>query len=228
MTTNRVHFCGDASLPGSRHPGHFVYAPERNGVPVYMCSGVPRELWGTSPGNWTTHEFDHAHLLPWVQVRPEHRVCREWEFGNNEHHARCCCSEGRTEGQAPGTAKITYTANYTVLACWDYTGDMRGNSWSLFWVQGRLSTNDMVATIVRDFPRLWARITKPVGMATHGGDPEPAPVNVIEHVAASEEPRQATSIDEVFPGLWESLVGTTLDLTQESASPVVTERAKTA
>jgi len=32
VTTNRVHFYGDASLPGARHAGHFVYAPERNGV----------------------------------------------------------------------------------------------------------------------------------------------------------------------------------------------------
>lgn len=221
MTTNRVHFFGDASLPGARHAGHFVYAPERNGVPVYMCLGIPRELWGK-------HECDHDHLLPWVPVRPEHRVCREREFGNDEHHHRCACSDGRTEGQAPGTAKITYTANYTALACWDYTGDMRGNSWSLFWVKGRLSANDMVAAIMRDFPRLWARITKPFGMATHSGDPEPAPANVVERVAAREEPRQATSIDEVFPGLWESLVGTTIDLTQEAAAPSARERAKTA
>ena len=78
MTTNRIHFYGDASLQDAAPFRALVYAPERNGVPVYMCKGI-RASFGANM-NATTSIFSVG------AVRPEHRVCREREFGNDEHH----------------------------------------------------------------------------------------------------------------------------------------------
>lgn len=196
--TNRVGFHGDASLPHYVHRGHFEYGPEVNGIPSWQSVKVPRELWGEGYASHTSQsvreyyrQWDHRHLLPYVPVRPEHRICRGRELGNLEHYERCACSSGRNEGEAPGTALLTHTANYTVLACWDYTGDMRGGCYSMFWIKGKLSANDMVAAIRRDFPCIWARITAGGGtMEVWGDDPPPmataADVAVTANVVAAK------------------------------------------
>ena len=191
--TRRVSFYGDASLPHYQHSGHFEYGPEVRGIPAYGAVEIPCELWGTgSKCNGTPRDreyyrrWDHAHLLPWVPVRPEHQICRMRERGNMDHHWNCACSQGRTEGQAPGTAQLTHTANYTVLACWDYTGDMRGGCYSMFWIKGKLSANDMVAAIRRDFPCIWARITAGSGTMDVCDDDPPPVATAVDAVAVAE------------------------------------------
>lgn len=162
----RVSFYGDGSLPGYKHRGHFEYGPERNGVPAYLATNIPRELWGVgydNPGmpdrdREYYRQWDHRHLLPWVPLKAEDK--------NTGY--------GVAEGQGQGVALVKRTANYTVLGCWDRTGDPRGNCWALFWVKGQLSANDMIAVIARDFPRIWERITKPNGMSICAhSDPDP-------------------------------------------------------
>ncbi len=230
--TDRVSFYGDASLPHYQHGGHFTYGPEQHGFPAWQSVTIPRELWGNSPdrlpSTWQTHEYDHAHLLPWVPVRPEHRVCRERSRGNTDHHWDCACSQGRKDGEAPNTAQLTHTVNYTVLACWDYTGDKRGGCYSMFWIKGKLSANDMVAAIRRDFPCIWARITASSGTMEVWGDDPPPMVSAVETVAMVEvatpmaEPTLAYDLsipDELF-------VNATPQLVQivEEAEPVNGER----
>jgi hypothetical protein len=184
--TDRVGFYGDASLPHYTHRGHYEYGPEIRGIPAYGAVEIPRELWGAGSETHTPHDrehyrqWDHKHLLPWVQVRPEHRICRMRELGNKGHHWNCACSQNRTEGQAPGMAQLTHTANYTVFACWDYTGDMRGGCYSMFWIKGRVGANDIVAVIKRDFPMIWARITAGGGTMEVRGDDPPLGAATIE------------------------------------------------
>jgi len=226
--TARVSFYGDASSHRYHHRGHFTYGPEVRGIPAWESVTIPRELWGNSPdtrySKWHAHEYDHAHLLPYVPVRPEHRICRMRSLGNTDHHEHCVCSDGRTEGQAPGTALITYTPNYTVLACWDYTGDMRGGCYSMFWIKGRLTANAMVEAIKRDFPVIWARITMGGVMALQGGDDEPSPV------AAEKALPKVTTAQETFNNaipneFFAQCVGTTVEIMEESV-PVANERLR--
>ncbi len=206
--TDRVSFYGDASLPHYKHNGNFAYGPEANGIPGYFATEIPREMWGETPRDREYYRrYNHRHLLPSVPVRPEHRICRMRSLGNMEHNERCACSDGRIEGEAPGTARLTHTANYTVLACWDYTGDMRGGCYSMFWIKGKLSANDMVAAIRRDFPCIWARITGGSG-AIHvcGNDPPPVATAVdvaavVEVATPKAEPAPAYDLsipDELF------------------------------
>ena len=176
----------------TRHAGHFVYAPERNGVPVYMCRGIPRELWGK-------HECDHEHLLPWVPVRPEHRVCRERSSGTT--NITIDARVPRTNrGQALARLRSPTPQTTRRLRVGTIPATCAATSWSLFWVKGRLSANDMVSAIMRDFPRLWTRITKPFGMATHGGDVEPAPRTTSSRALPRREPRQAHVHRRSLPG----------------------------
>lgn len=201
--TDRVSFYGDASLPHYQHGGHFTYGPELRGIPSWKSVTIPRELWGNLPdtpySKWQTHQYDHAHLLPWVPVRPEHRVCRERSRGNKDHHWDCACSQGREEGQAPGTAQLTHTANYTVLACWDYTGDKRGGCYSMFWIKGKLSANDMVAAIRRDFPCIWARITAGSGTMDVWGDDPPPMATAVDAAVVEEVTTPASTYDLSIP-----------------------------
>ena len=176
MTTTRneqrVSFYGDDSLPGYDHCGHFEYGLEQNGVPAWLATTIPRELWGVgyeNPGMSDQdrehyRRGDHRHLLPWVPLKAE------------DKSTGCAVADG----QGQGVALVKRTANYTVLGCWDRTGDPRGNSWALFWVKGHLSANDMVVAIARDFPRIWERITKPHEMAISGhSDPDPETVKPL-------------------------------------------------
>jgi hypothetical protein len=160
MTTqhhDRCLFYGDATLPQCYQPGHSEYGPEDKGFLIRYSAEIPRELWGKD-------RYDHGHLLPWVPVRPEDKPC----------------GQSRNEGQGSGVALITHTASFTVLGCWDYTGDDRGNSWSLFWIRGRLSANEMVAAIKRDFPCLWTRITARGALVIQGGEVSPPPAKTVE------------------------------------------------
>lgn len=175
--TNRVSFHGDASLPHYVHKGHFEYGPEVNGIPTWKGVKVPRELWGegySSHKSQSAREYyrqwDHRHFLPYVPLRPEDKPC----------------GQSRNEGQGAGTAQLTYTANYTVLACWDYTGDARGGCYSMFWIKGQLSANDMVDAIKRDFPCIWARITGGSGAIHVWGDDPPPVATVVDVVAVAE------------------------------------------
>lgn len=184
----RVSFYGDARLPNYKHIGHFEYGPEVNGRPSYMATNIPRELWGPgyeNPGMPNREreyyrQWDHRHLLPRVPLRAEDKST----------------GYGVAEGQGQGMALVKRTANYTVLGCWDRTGDPRGNSWALFWVKGHLSANDMIAAIARDFPLLWARITKPSGMVISAqSDPDP---EVAKPIPTHIEPFDNSIPDDFF------------------------------
>lgn len=53
----------------------------------------------------------------------------------------------------------------------------------MFWIKGKLSANDMVAAIRRDFPCIWARITGGSGTMEVWGDDPPMVAVVVDVVA---------------------------------------------
>jgi hypothetical protein len=221
---NRVSFHGDASLPHYVHGGHFEYSHEVNGIPTWESVKVPRELWGEGYP-WCTdkdreyyRQWDHRQFLPYVQLRPEDKPC----------------GQSRGEGQGAGTAQITYTASHTVFACWDYTGDVRGGSYSMFWIDGRLSANDMITAINRDFPCIWARITGGSGAMHVWGDDPPPVATALDVVAvakvATSKAEPAPTYDFSIPDELFVRAAPTPELVQivEDATPVANEQLRSA
>ena len=66
----------------------------------------------------------------------------------------------------------------------------------MFWIKGKLSANDMVAAIRRDFPCIWARITAGSGTMEVWGDDPPPVATATDAVAVAEV---ATPMAEPVP-----------------------------
>ena len=138
-----VYFYGDANLPGdpSRPDGHFEHSAERPGYPVRVSAArIPPEL--RMPND---QYIDYKRFLPWV------------DFDQNDPEQRSAAMTVEP-GEGMGRAELTHTANCTVLAMHDRTGDRRGGCHAIFWAEGRLAAHEMRRAIERDFPRIWARI----------------------------------------------------------------------
>lgn len=58
-----------------------------------------------------------------------------------------------------GAAKLTYAEGLTFLAFWDYSGDSRPGSNSVFVTFGRLSFDQMLTVAKLLFPKIFARFT---------------------------------------------------------------------
>ena len=202
VTETAVHFFGGCVCPV--HPCRvFVYArghQRRAGVHV---PGHPARALGSE------HECDHEHCSVGAHIASRSIGLSRTVQGHGLS-AHCCCSEDEPERARLAESPTPRTTRRSRVRTTPATAQRtRGRC---FWVRGRLSTNDMISAIRRDFPRLWAH-HGPFGMATHGSDVDPAPAShrrdrcrAREHVGDVHR--------QIFPGTLESLVGTTIDLTR--------------
>ena len=181
--TNQVHFYGDASLPVHAMPDTSSTRPERNGVPVYMSRHSARSFRANM--NATTTIFYRG-----CPVRPEHRVCRE-RVRERRPSPSMRVFRGTNRRGKPWRTAESPTANYgaRVLGLRVTCAAIRGR----FFGQGRLSTNDAGLPIMRLPKALWTRITKPFGMATHGGDRNPHPRITSPSVVEQTMPRRPST-----------------------------------
>jgi len=104
----------------------------------------------------------------------------------------------------------------------------------MFWIDGRLSANDMITAINRDFPCIWARITGGSGAMHVWGDDPPPVATALDVVAvakvATSKAEPAPTYDLSIPDELFVKATPTPKLVQivEDATPVTNEQLRSA
>ena len=108
---NALYFYGDGRLPSNgMHGGHFTHRPSRSGGVVCEYGSPPACL-----DDWTA-------ILPYVTFDPSNAAQR-------------CQGQAVEHGQGMGVARYRRIGGWCVLALWDRTGDVRGNSVAIFYTR---------------------------------------------------------------------------------------------
>ncbi len=150
----RNYFFGDERDPasGQGHVGHFLYEPGDLAIGVWPVDG--EETWGASRKvelsdgsvmydrdlRGTPWTLDDLNWGP-IGGRP-HR----WDFEDRHREEQAVFRHQVKDG-------------WTMLSCWDRSGDVRYGSVATFVIEGELIPSEAVRRVQEAFPRLWERIT---------------------------------------------------------------------
>jgi hypothetical protein len=173
-----IYFYGDGRLPSNgMHGGHFTHRPSRSGGVVCEYGNLPACL-----DDWTA-------ILPYVTFDPADKAQR------STGHAV-------EQGQGMGVARYRRIGGWCILALWDRTGDVRGNSVAIFYTREELGAAALLQRVQVEYPELWRRITRRGGVRIGGpSDPDPAAMSAAQ---PNEGQEAAITLDDAAPGLWEA------------------------
>lgn len=130
--TERVYFFG---VWGAGQSGHYLYTSA--GQTLWMSGDA-------SPVPWLVHELDGG--LTWN--------AGEWVVnGANRWRKRA------TSAEVQGEAALHHKAGWTALAWWDFTGDRRGASNSVVFVDRLCGFDEILSLFAAHFPAPSARQT---------------------------------------------------------------------
>lgn len=101
-------------------------------------------------GVWYPDGVGHFHYLPGGQELPRRLVPVQLTEIDGVH-----CPPGPQEQSA---ARLVHRLGYTILACWDRTGDSRPGSNSAFCMRGDLTFEEALARAREVFPKQVSRI----------------------------------------------------------------------
>ncbi len=101
-----------------------------------------------------------------------------------------------------GVARYRRIGGWCILALWDRTGDVRGNSVAIFYTREELGAAALLERVQVEYPELWRRITRPGGVRIGGpSDSDPAAMIATKPTEGQEA---AITLDDAAPGLWEA------------------------
>jgi hypothetical protein len=174
------------------HGGHFTHRPSRSGGVVCEYGNPPVCL-----DDWTL-------ILPYVTFDPSDRAQRS-------------LGHAVEQGQGMGVARYRRIGGWCILALWDRTGDVRGNSVAIFYTREELGAAALLERVQVEYPELWRRITRRGGVRVGGpSDPDPAAMSAAQ---PNEGQEASITLDDAAPGMWERIAADMAKRAAEAPSP---------
>jgi hypothetical protein len=184
-----LYFYGDGRLCSNNYHGHFTHRPSRSGGVVCEYGNPPACL-----DDWTA-------ILPYVTFDPSDRAQR-------------VSGQAVEQGQGMGVARYRRIGVWCILAMWDRTGDVRGNSVAIFYTRDEIGAAKLLERVQGEYPELWRRITRLGGVRVGGpSDPDPS---ATAAPMPTEGQEVVITLDDAAPGMWERIAA---DMAKRAAEP---------
>lgn len=192
MFSGTLHFYGDGRLHSNNYHGHFTHRPSRSGGVVCEYGSPPACL-----DDWTA-------ILPYVTFNPSDAAQR------SQGHAV-------EQGQGMGVARYRRIGGWCILALWDRTGDVRGNSVAIFYTREEIGAAGLLDRVQAEYPELWRRIQRSGGVRVGGpSDPDPSSTAALVPTEGQGAP---ITLDDAAPGMWERIEADMARQAAEQSSP---------
>lgn len=187
-----LYFFGDGRLCSNNYHGHFTHRPSRSGGVVCEYGNPP-----TCLDDWTA-------ILPYVTFEPSDTAQR-------------VPGQAVEQGQGMGVARYRRIGGWCILALWDRTGDVRGNSVAIFYTREEIGAAAILERVQAEYPELWRRIQRSGGVRV-GGPSDPDPSSTAAPVPTEGQCAPIT-LDDAAPGMWEKIEADMARPAAEGPSP---------